>query len=173
MIIGIDPGAHGAIAVMNADGQIVYILDMPTDPVAIGKETINRVSAHRLFDLLKAVPHSHVFIEWPEFRPILSFNKATGKQQTSNPSARRMGAMGINCATAYTVCVCLGHVITEVSPGGWKRAMGIPADKSEALRIARQLFPSHGDYLKRQLDNDRAEAMLIALYGKRYLGGLK
>jgi predicted RNase H-like nuclease (RuvC/YqgF family) len=35
-IIGIDPGAHGAIAVLNENGELLEVVDMPSTPEANG-----------------------------------------------------------------------------------------------------------------------------------------
>jgi len=32
-ILGIDPGAHGAIAVLDDDGELLEVLDMPWDGI--------------------------------------------------------------------------------------------------------------------------------------------
>src|ERR1700722_551421 len=40
-IIGIDPGAHGAIAVMNEGGDLLEVLDMPSLPEANGRTATN------------------------------------------------------------------------------------------------------------------------------------
>jgi hypothetical protein len=40
-IIGIDPGAHGAIAVMNEGGDLPEVLDMPSTPEANGRSATN------------------------------------------------------------------------------------------------------------------------------------
>ena len=36
-IIGIDPGAHGAISVLNENGDLLEVFDMPSTPEANGR----------------------------------------------------------------------------------------------------------------------------------------
>jgi hypothetical protein len=40
-ILGIDPGAHGAIAVLDNDGELLEVLDMPSTPEANGRTATN------------------------------------------------------------------------------------------------------------------------------------
>ena len=40
-ILGIDPGAHGAIAVLDDDGELLEVLDMPSMPEANGRSATN------------------------------------------------------------------------------------------------------------------------------------
>jgi hypothetical protein len=40
-VIGSDPGAHGAIAVLDEAGQLLDVLDMPTTPEANGRTATN------------------------------------------------------------------------------------------------------------------------------------
>lgn len=57
----------------------------------------------------------------------------------------------------------------EVSPAVWKRAMGLQGkDKSASRALARSLFPTAE--LHRVKDHGRAEALLIAEYGRRLEG---
>ena len=36
-IVGVDPGAHGAIAILDENGQLLGVEDMPTTPKANGR----------------------------------------------------------------------------------------------------------------------------------------
>jgi hypothetical protein len=40
-IVGVDPGAHGAIAILDETGQLLGIEDMPTSPAANGRTATN------------------------------------------------------------------------------------------------------------------------------------
>lgn len=60
--------------------------------------------------------------------------------------------------------------LTKVHPATWKKVMmqGI-SDKDAARGRAQELFPDAAGYFKRKLDCDRADAVLIAEYGRRQL----
>ena len=40
-ILGIDPGAHGAIAVLDESGELLEVLDIPTTLETIGRTATN------------------------------------------------------------------------------------------------------------------------------------
>ena len=66
-----------------------------------------------------------------------------------------------------TATVALTQVpFTLVTPPTWKRSMNLPKDKDSARRLAIQWFPHLSERLKRKKDEHRAEALLIALYGR-------
>jgi crossover junction endodeoxyribonuclease RuvC len=55
---------------------------------------------------------------------------------------------------------------TLVGPVNWKRALNLPKDKDAARRLAQQWFPDRASELKLKKHEHRAEALLIALYGR-------
>ncbi len=63
-----------------------------------------------------------------------------------------------------------GIPYTLVTPVKWKRSMNLPKDKDSARRMAIQWFPDLSKRLSRKKDEHRAEALLIALYGKGTAG---
>ena len=61
-----------------------------------------------------------------------------------------------------------GYVLRYVTPGVWKAYFGLSADKGVARGYAMKRFPKLADQLARVKDDGRAEALLIALYGKEH-----
>lgn len=171
IILGIDTGAQGALAFMLPDGTLLGIEDMPIDKVQQGKFLRSRVSPARLLSLMKGAAGGHVFIERPEGFPIITRNKQTGKRETRQPSSKNMLSFGEMFGITLCACVATGLAVTEIDPGGWKRAMSVPANKDEARRIATLKFPLFADMFARDRDDGRAEACLLALYGQRQLIG--
>ena len=55
------------------------------------------------------------------------------------------------------------------TPAQWKRKHGLSKDKEASRRLALDLFPSLAERLRRKKDADRAEALLIAAYGREVL----
>jgi hypothetical protein len=53
--VGIDPGAFGAVAILDKDSRELVIIDMPTLKVKRGPRVVNQVDAHMLADSLR--PH--------------------------------------------------------------------------------------------------------------------
>ena len=54
-----------------------------------------------------------------------------------------------------------------VSPQAWKKEMGLDKDKNASRAKAVQLFPNLTEQLARVKDDGRAEAILMAEYGRR------
>jgi hypothetical protein len=60
-VIGIDPGGHGAIAILNEAGQLLDVFDMPATPEANGRVATNAPL------LAPIVARSHARIAFCEF----------------------------------------------------------------------------------------------------------
>ncbi len=144
---GVDCGFGGAIAELHPDGTL-YIHDMPTVVGAKGKTEINH---HAILDLLDGPP-STVWIERVASRPGQGISSAFrfGEQ---------FGALQMAVAAK-------GHVLRMVTPSAWKKHFGLSADKGASRSVALQRFPAAAALFARVKDADRAEAALIALYGK-------
>ena len=70
MIVGVDPGNKGAIAVFDkSTAELVKLLDMPTIEVQLKTKKKNNVDASVVADLLKFVNPSLVIIEQVSARP--------------------------------------------------------------------------------------------------------
>jgi crossover junction endodeoxyribonuclease RuvC len=150
-ILGIDPGAHGAIAVLDDDGELLEVLDMPSPPEANGRTATNAP----LLAVLLARAHARIaFCEFVGARP-------TDAKVAAFAFGRARGVIE-GCAGA------LGLPIVFLTPPTWKRVADIPPgaenkDLARTRAIAR--WPAHADLFARKCDVDRAEACLIALAG--------
>jgi hypothetical protein len=60
---------------------------------------------------------------------------------------------------------CAWHMVT---PQVWKKALKLDSDKQKSMDLARQLWPNAP--LKRQKDNGRAEALLMAYWLRNEYG---
>ena len=149
--IGIDPGKHGAIAILNEDGSLWRLIDMPNN---IGKE---------VYDFL------YDSIEFAEGAAIVAFIE----------QAQAMPKQGIKGAFVYgkgygeiiAVLKILKIAFQEIHSLSWKREFKLlKKDKIDSVKVAEQLFPdvyvSFRSDRGRLLDG-RAEAMLIAEYCRR------
>ena len=153
MIIGIDPGLSGAVAMFNAGNGFLVIHDMPTVQVKRGKSLKNEVSPAMLALLLEQ-HDGHIdraFIEQVGAMPgqgvtsMFSFGRSVGMVE---------GVLASNYIPTY-----------YVSPQTWQKAVGIKG-KNESRARAAQLFPRYADYFSRVKDDGRADAALIAFYGE-------
>jgi crossover junction endodeoxyribonuclease RuvC len=152
IIIGIDPGLYGAIAFLDTRGKgILRIEDMPLIEVKKKNRTEKMVSLRLL---LCACPiNETVWLEEPSAMP------GQGVSSTFK-FGRLVGQIeGILAAN--------GNVTNLVSPRVWKEAMGLGRDKDLSRAMATQLWPDRAEEFKRKKDDGRAEACLLAEYGRR------
>jgi hypothetical protein len=152
-VIGIDPGAHGAIPVLDEAGQLLDVLDMPTTPEANGRTATN---APLLAGILARTHARITFCEFVGARP-------TDAKASAFAFGRARGVIE-GCAGA------LGLPIVLLNPPTWKRLVDIPfgvenKDSARTRGIAR--WPARADLFARKRDVDRAEACPIALAGLR------
>lgn len=144
IIIGIDPGVSGAVAVHDA-GVLTMVTDMPTHA--------GRTDGNALADLIGAYgPEATVYLEdahaMPHNGSIASFS------------------LGLNSGIVIGVVQALSHPLVRVRPMTWKSKLHVTRHDKNALRgIVREIYPSWADSFKRVKDHNRAEAVLISRYG--------
>jgi len=166
VIIGIDPGLSGAIALIERiDGEIrLEVFDVPIHQIKRGKSAKKELDAHTLAgiflrgSLRKPQPY-HAFIERVGAMP--------GQGVSS------MFAFGKVYGAMLACVACFGLPYTLVTPVAWKKATGVPvgegASKDGSRARASQLMPQHASLWARVKDDGRAEAALIAYYGLQEL----
>jgi crossover junction endodeoxyribonuclease RuvC len=148
VIVSIDPGLSGAIALLDGD-QLVAVEDMP----AIAK----RVNAAVLDTLLADWKHTFGNIS----RVVIENVHAMPKQGVTSSFT-----FGRAFGVAEGVAIAAGHVVTYAEPSVWKASMGLRGKPKDASRqLATDLWPSWSDSFKRVKDDGRAEAALMAMWG--------
>ena len=140
LILGIDPGKSGAFALLDTDDMRVETFDMPG--------TLEEKLA-LIADIGKV---KCAWLERPFFPRMIGIKNA------------------VTIAVAYgelKACLFFAGVPTfEVDPSAWKKTMRLSTDKNASRALASQYFPDCSDQWARVKDDGRAEAALIALYGK-------
>lgn len=152
-LIGVDPGASGAVAILEPDGKLVQVFDMPVVEVVSGGKAKRRVSAEMLASELRLY-NVHTTIAVVE-----QVGAMPGQGVTS------MFAFGQSFGMVLGVLAGLAIPTVTVSPATWKKALKLNAGKDGARAKAAQLWPSHASEFKRVKDDGRAEAALIAYWG--------
>ena len=157
MIIGIDCGLTGAIALL--DGDICRgVWDMPTTERTVGKG--KEISAALLADIVQECVDASddgltAWIEAVSARP--------GQGVTS------MFAFGCAVGVVRGVVGTLGVKAYQVSPNVWKRSAGLTGREKDASRtMAIEQYPEIAQELRRKKDVGRADAVLIGAYGVRH-----
>lgn len=153
LYIGIDPGASGAIATLDGNGQIVAINDMPTVMVRVGKTDRARISPSQLTGLLEQTQHDTVMVV------LERVGGMTGQ------SASAAFTFGYGAGMIEGIISALRIPLTPVTPQAWKKSAGIAADKGAAREAAMRLWPGHAHMFARKKDDGRAEAALMARHG--------
>lgn len=153
VIIGIDPGFSGAIAKLSSKGML-EIWDMPIVADRKGRSVLNLYELYELFSP-KAKEDYVAVLEQVASRP-----------GQSAPATFRFGQ-------GYGVLEMglAAHKIEKktVTPAKWKKYFGLSKDKGASRGLAIERFPQYASLFKRVKDDGRAEAALLALYGKEVL----
>lgn len=159
IIIGIDPGLTGAFAVIDHHNKPRAICDLPTMPIpeAGPKATIKReIDVRELYRMIyDLVPADESCIAVMEHAT--SVGAQTGEMAKLSLAATK--------ASIMAVLRLQGHDVRRIAPVTWKRHFRIDSEKKSALIVARSMFMNPPE-LKRALDHNRAEALLIATFGK-------
>jgi len=150
LIAGIDVGFSGAIAIINEHSEIVQLLDMPL--IQVGR--VKELNETRLKNILSN-GITHVFIEKAQAMP----------RQGVVSTGRYMMSFG----QIRGICVGLGIPYTLVTPQQWKKVwlQGYSKEKGSSVVRVKQLYPELE--LPRKKDHNKADALLIALWGYRFL----
>jgi crossover junction endodeoxyribonuclease RuvC len=152
-IIGIDPGAGGAVAILEPDGSLVQVFDMPAVEVTVGGKAKRRVSPEMLAAELRLynVHGTTAVVEQVGAMP--------GQGVSS------MFAFGQAYGMVLGVLAGLYIPVRTVTPASWKRAMKLNTGKDAARAEAARRWPQQAGEFRRVKDDGKAEAALIALWG--------
>lgn len=157
LIIGVDPGLKGAVAVVDIHTRvIVEMIDMPTYKTHTKSRKsgyLQHINVSSLAIALDIYASNVIaaFIEAPEARPGQGLS-----------STFRFGKF---CGQVEGILGALYIPTKPVRPAVWKRSLGLSRDKAESCDLATEYYPTEKHRWKLKKHNDRAEAALIAIYG--------
>ncbi len=156
MIIGIDPGLTGAIAVLFPEGGLFMVFDMPIMPNGKGKGRVkNKVNCYELAKAIKKMMDEGAVISAAYLEKVASM---------PGQGVAGVFSLGKSAGAVEGVLAGLGIPLVEVTPQAWKKGAGlIGTEKDVARTVAQQLYPSAS--LARKKDGGRADALLIARHG--------
>lgn len=171
VFMGIDPGNEGAIAVIPEDLQSnqVEFHDTPLVIVKSGKKNkkvMNAPAARMMLDSIRRTHGDEIYAVIEKAIPM-----------PSTHGADRGTGMGVSSAFNYGkgVGVWIGLLtglqipFEEVHPATWKAALlrDMGKEKGASIVKATQLYPQSAVNLTRIKDHGRADALLMAEYGRR------
>jgi len=155
LILGIDPGLSGALAWIDGT-RVVDLADMPVWEVMRGGKRKREVDVHGLVRLMQ----SH--------RAEACYFEQVGGMEGDGPAAAFQ--FGRAAGAAEAIAKASGARFEMVAPHVWKKAMGlIGTAKDQSRAKATALFPARADDLALKKHDGRAEAILLAEYGRRQL----
>ena len=150
IVIGIDPGIHGAIAGIDDEQKLVGVFDMPVMPGIGSRQQVNGV------ELAKTI------IRFGLFDGVsVRIEEVTSMPQDGSVQSFSFGkSVGIVIGVVNALMI----PVSFVKPQEWKKQAGLlKKDKDASRTLAQQLYPDAS--LARKMDDGRAEAILIARFG--------
>ncbi len=162
LLLGIDPGLSGALAVLSIpQGRqpfLVDVVDMPT----VGEDAKRRVRVGAIAKWLDRLNEQY------DQRPARAYVE---RAQAMPDQGASSGFIYGRAVGAVEACIlCCGIPLFTAEPQTWKKHHGlIGQDKSASLALARKVERAEAalEYAK---DHNRAEAILIALWGAHEWG---
>jgi crossover junction endodeoxyribonuclease RuvC len=153
LILGIDPGLDGALALLSPSGKLIAVHDLPTLPD--GPAGRRRVSPALLVDVLARLHAGHAYVELVTSRPTDGHQSAFSFGVTRGLLEGCLAALAVPC--------------TMIAPPSWKRLIGLPPGRENAKALSRaeacRRWPAHAGMFARVRDNGRSDACLIGLAG--------
>lgn len=151
VILGIDPGAKGALCFFDVNDGGVTIEDMPTVEISRGAKSKTEISPAIL---AKTVNH---------YKPNIVILERVGAMPGQGVSS--MFQFGRGLGIIEGVVAALDVPVFYVTPQRWQKDVGVRGGKDGSRARAAELFPKYADLFKRKKDDGRAESALIAWWG--------
>jgi hypothetical protein len=142
LLLGVDPGLSGGIALLRPNGSLLAAEAMP-----VLRNAVPTVDVRQLGHLLKAAEGAEVFayVERAQAYPRQGVSSAFN--------------YGLLFGSILTAIADLGIGYELVQATKWKRDLGLHSDKRESVDRVKQLYPT---FSLRKTEDGIAEAILIA-----------
>lgn len=161
MIIAVDPGVSGAIALNDWACGRLEVIPMPVQHRYIaGRKLRTVIDEGEVLSTMQAFASmgaTHLFVEAVQGLP--------------GQSAPAAFAFGQGYGTVRVAGMAAGLIIEAVPPAVWKAALKVPKVKAAARQRASEMIPTHRHLWSMAKDDGLAEAALLSLYGQRWVCG--
>lgn len=153
LILGIDPGLYGALALYDPATGALQISDVPTANIGKGKARKIIVDEYALARAVDDVAAT-IGAVWLE-------------RVHSMPGEGAVGAFSFGRTYGLIRGICAANFLTihDVTPQSWKGALKVMGNKDHSRVRASALLPRSAHLWPLKKHDGRAEAALIALYG--------
>lgn len=163
MIIGIDPGLSGAVALISMEGEVIEIYDTPILTIKKGKKNKNVYDLQKICDTFLDQMDVHIVVE--KVRPLsIGF------------SSQASFGLGYSLGMWEAFCVVSQYSYELVEPKKWQKHFGISGKsgdtKTQSYLVASKLYPKAELTGPRGGKKDgRCDALLIAEWARRRIVG--
>jgi crossover junction endodeoxyribonuclease RuvC len=164
IIIGVDPGIGGAIAVFGSEsGRLLTVFDMPV--VEDGPKGRRRVNPYLLKSELLLT--SRTFPALADVENAVAVIEKVGP--LPNEGAVGAFSFGVSAGVVFGLMAGIGIPVRFITPQEWKKRLRFPpkADKEFSRGRAIETWPDKAALFARKRDDGRSEAALIALAGSK------
>ena len=152
IVVGIDPGLSGAIAILE-NNKVLNIFDMPV--MAEGKKNKRQLNSAQLVSIIKNNTKPDVEIAVV----VEQVNAMPGQGVTS------MFNFGQTFGAIKGVCAALELPIFFVRPSKWKKHFElINSSKDSSRTKVIEMYPSLSSQLAKKKDVNKSDAILIARF---------
>jgi len=161
--IGIDPGLNGAVAIIDDQVKPPHITLHDTPTLLL----TGRGTRRREYDVAAMAEILEPYSVWGS-RAFETMVWIEATHAMPDQGVRSMWTMGYGAGLWEGMVAALRIPLGRVSPQRWQRRMlaDLPRGKDAARMVASRLFPAVADQLRRAKDHGRADALLIAAWGR-------
>lgn len=164
LILGVDPGLSGAIAVIDLDtSEVIDMIDIPT----YQKPTDARKQGY--FEMIDVHKLAFLIDMYAPMVAIAVLEEPGAMPEQGLSSTFRFGHV---CGQIHGVLAGNYIPVVPVKPAVWKSALALTGNKMDSIIRANLDYPAARELWALKKHNDRAEAALMCSYGKKYLAAL-
>lgn len=146
-VVGIDPGLHGALALIDGS-EMVEVIDMPVAN-----------------DLVNPYGIAEILAGWGHVDGVAVESQQAYPRQGVSSSFKT----GMGYGVILGVIGVMGRRVLHVTAATWTKNLRVGKDKGAHRLAAQERFPAHAASFARVMDDGRADACLIADWGLRTL----
>jgi crossover junction endodeoxyribonuclease RuvC len=155
--VGIDVGISGAVAVLDENGELVTVADMPV--------VKTRTQAGKVKTAVDAVAMAELLRPYTDARACCELVHAFRGEGVSSSFS-----FGRSLGIVQGVCAGIRMPLHGVQPQAWLRTFDlIGTGKAGSIDAARRLVPAAVPHLKRKRDHGRADALLISVWLREFV----